>query len=539
MRIDDQGLCHRHICQETLDKLVVDFVVNGSHPFSIVEEDSFVRMLQYAAPMKKVLTRRMLATRIEDSFTELKQRMQDTFRTVQYVTVTADCWSSHHRHFLGVMALWLETDNLQRKIATLACRRMIGNVTYDKLAQTMNSILEEYGLHGKVTKVVTDNGSNFVKTFRCFGLDTDDAFEHFEVPNREERELHTLLDEGDTGLRLPPHQRCAAHTFKLIATVDASRAEMDPDYRKVSEAVFKKCSALWSKEGQSARAAGVVKGFCGRYLRRPVPTRWNSLYDSLECIIRVIDEGKDIDGLCRRLNVPVLQRSTDIKFIEEYCKVMQPLCTALDILLGDKHMFVGYLLPTVSVVTQRLQYEGMKGQRFCGPLVTALLDGIQRRFEHLMEDKELLLAAAVFPHFKISWLTDITRREIVTEMLKKELCDVSTPATGTPTTTTSSSTDDFFAFTRQSRMVETAEDSELTKFLRIEEDYPLSRMKENFPRVHELFLRVNTAVPSSASVERLFSSAADIFTRKRTSLSDTSFEYQLLLKCNSWMTLGK
>ncbi|XP_064483537.1 uncharacterized protein LOC135396477 [Ornithodoros turicata] len=349
-------------------------------------------ILQCAAPKKKVLTRRMLPTRIEDRFTELKQRMQDTFRTEQYVTVTADCWSPHHRHFLGVMTLGLETENLQRKIATLACCRMVGSVAYDKLAETMNSILEAYGLHRKVTKVVTDNGSNFVKAFRCFGLDTDDAFAHCEVPNREERELHTLLDEGDTGLSLPHHQRCAAHTFNLIATADASRAEMDPYYRKVSEGVFKKCSALWSKQDQSARAADVVKGFCVRYLRRPVSRRWNSLYDSLDCIIRVIDEGKDINGLCQRLNVPVLQRSTDTKFIEEYCKVMQPLCTALDILQGDKDMFVGYLLPTVSVVTQRLQYEAMKGLRFYGPLITALLDGIQRRFGHLMEDKELLLA---------------------------------------------------------------------------------------------------------------------------------------------------
>lgn len=58
---------------------------------------------------------------------------------------------------------------------------------------------------------------------------------------------------------------------------------------------------------------------------------------------------------------------------------MKPLCTALDILQGDKHMFVGYVLPTLSVLARRIEYEAMKGLLFCGPLVSAVLDGIQER----------------------------------------------------------------------------------------------------------------------------------------------------------------
>lgn len=103
--------------------------------------------------------------------------------------------------------------------------------------------------------------------------------------------------------------------------MDASRADSDPEFAKVSESVFKKCAALWNKQSQSARAADLVQDTCGRYLIRPVTTRWNSLHDSLECLLQLVKEGKDIDGLCRKLNVPVLLRSTDVKFIEEYCKV--------------------------------------------------------------------------------------------------------------------------------------------------------------------------------------------------------------------------
>lgn len=50
----DQDLCHEHICQKTSDEFVVSFVVDGSHLFSIVKQDSFVHMLQNAATKKKV-----------------------------------------------------------------------------------------------------------------------------------------------------------------------------------------------------------------------------------------------------------------------------------------------------------------------------------------------------------------------------------------------------------------------------------------------------------------------------------------------------
>ncbi|EEC06497.1 hypothetical protein IscW_ISCW003482, partial [Ixodes scapularis] len=56
---------------------------------------------------------------------------------------------------------WIEPTALTRKSAV--CRRTLGRITYDKLANTLLETFEDYNLQGKVTKVVTDNGSNFVK----------------------------------------------------------------------------------------------------------------------------------------------------------------------------------------------------------------------------------------------------------------------------------------------------------------------------------------------------------------------------------------
>lgn len=46
------------------------------------------------------------------------------------------------------------------------------------------------------------------------------------------------------------------------------------------------------------------------------------------------------------------------------------------------------------------------------------------------------------------------------------------------------------------------------------------------------FIKYNTAVPSSAAVERMFSSAKEIFRDKRASLGDDSFDRLVFMKGN-------
>lgn len=77
-----------------------------------------------------------------------------------------------YRGFFGVTCLWLDAETLERKSAALCCHRVKGTMTYEKIAVELESVFVDYRIQNKVARVITDNGSNFLKAFRFVGFST-------------------------------------------------------------------------------------------------------------------------------------------------------------------------------------------------------------------------------------------------------------------------------------------------------------------------------------------------------------------------------
>lgn len=71
------------------------------------------------------------------------------------------------------------------------------------------------------------------------------------------------------------------------------------------------------------------------------------------------------------------------------------------------------------------------------------------------------------------------------------------------------------------------------EFLQYAEDKRTNiSMLDDYPNIKQLFTRYNTCLPSSASVERLFSFATMVNEPRRHALTDENFEKLVILKAN-------
>ncbi|KAK4037613.1 hypothetical protein OUZ56_029644 [Daphnia magna] len=96
--------------------------------------------------------------------------------------------------------------------------------------------------------------------------------------------------------------------------------------------------------------------------------------------------------------------------LDEYMKVMKPFAVVLDILQGDKGVFlgVGLVLP---LITRLKDLLNQRVYLHLGPIRDRVLEKIDKRFDKLFEDPWYLMAALSHPCFKAHWIKDRRSQE--------------------------------------------------------------------------------------------------------------------------------
>jgi len=339
--------------------------------------------------------------------------------------------------------------------------------------------------------------------------------------------------KSDCDYSLPRHQRCACHTLNLISMTDADNAERDAQYKKLSRSTFGKCNALWNKYGRSAQAVETVTGTYGLGLKRPNITRWNSVYmatDRLLCLIN--EKGEDeFRQVCAKLDVPRF-KDAEMGFLSEYVSIMKPVAQSLNILQCETKMYLAYLLPTITVLKEKLQHKQSSAVT-CKPLIAALLNGIDERFADMFTDRDCVAAAILHPKFRNTWTDDNTLIESGMQHIRYLLTTSSIAPTssaandGSSSTSTATDDDDFFSRRRAPQHQQDV----LTQYMQTQtEDITTLTV---WPELKELFIRLNTPLPASAASERLFSCAGLTMNSQRTRMSDKLFEDLVMLKTNN------
>lgn len=200
-------------------------------------------------------------------------------------------------------AHWIIPNTIQRQSASIAMRRITGSHTSEVLSENIQNVLVEYNIHSKISKIVTDNGSNFVKAMKP---PTDKENNNVDVDIQPINLTRILRNSSNDNI--PLHQRCACHTLYLCMTTDIKTAlkqalkennekenelnenecfeksifeddDFDSDvsiidsaalnYKKASESSLGKCKSIWHKQSKSTVASDLIKDTLGNYLNEP------------------------------------------------------------------------------------------------------------------------------------------------------------------------------------------------------------------------------------------------------------------------------
>jgi len=310
------------------NSVLIDWIIDGMHPISEVERPSFIRLWQTLTKNKKPpIAIKTVNKQILNKYQEMDTKIMLELSKVSNIYIAADLWSAFTRSYLGVSCHWIDEDTLIRKNLALACKRVRGSHTFNILAEELQNIFMKFKIQNKITCVVTDNGSNFIKAFRVYGIDDDEDDENINEESTDEIEavmLTDILDDIDiTGrIVLPPHRRCASHTLNLLASKDAlkslEKTAHNTVYRKVYRSFFGKCQYLWNKTHQSTVVNDMVEETLGKKFIRPNLTRWNSTYDSVHHVHELFESKRE--EFVRLLDSLGLQRFTIDEI--EFCKVI-------------------------------------------------------------------------------------------------------------------------------------------------------------------------------------------------------------------------
>jgi hypothetical protein len=137
------------------------------------------------------------------------------FLCIDFVCTTAYSWSSAGRSSVALTVHWIDKKTRERVMGVLACHRIEGPQTFEKLAELMWDVHARFGLEGKITRTVTDNGANFVKSFRKFGPRSGLAATAHKPPAQDMDNVEEVLPSQPQPQPLDRNERedgaCAGH----------------------------------------------------------------------------------------------------------------------------------------------------------------------------------------------------------------------------------------------------------------------------------------------------------------------------------------
>ena len=179
----------------------------------------------------------------------------------------------------------------------------------------------------------------------------------------------------------------------------------------------------------------------------------------------------------------------------------------------------------------------------CLPLINVLIESLHDRFDGIFHSQEHQMAMAMHPHFRLLLICATSEQDDVQKRIKTNLINMVKGFLNKEESNVSSSGeeveevaphDHFFGFLyERSTDCKQSATKLFHKFLTAAPQRQVNPSCFAHKAIKDIFIKSNTALPSSAAIERVFSNGKDNLKPKRARLSNTHFEMFLFFKAKN------
>ena len=186
------------------------------------------------------------------------------------------------------------------------------------------------------------------------------------------------------------------------------------------------------------------------------------------------------------------------------------------------------VLPAITKLTNFLkELKSNENLKFGQDLIDYILKEFDRRCEEYYADKDYILAAISHPDQVLRWTRTSEEKENAINLLREAVAEIEVTNVDHPVEKKQKS--EKFSLDASSDEDETHEMDEVSRWI-------LKKKHKNFdsfPTIRKVFLKYNTALPSQATCERLFSFGRKVFGLSSFRYNDDTFEQRVMVKANS------
>lgn len=517
---------------------IVKWVARDLRPMSIVSDQGFLNLMDICEPKYTVPHRLTIENHMVKLYDTKRTILVEELKQAPSVNLTTDCWTSFATDaYITITSHWLNS-KWEQKSFVLQTRELRESHNSENLANALKKCLEDFQVPlTSVKACTTDNASAAINSIR-------------------------LLD-GVT------HIPCLAHTLNLAVQKGLQSGR---DIAKIISRLKSTAAHFHtsSKDRYLLKDKQKLLGIAEHEVINDCKTRWNSTYDMMT---RAMEQQPAISAVIMEKKLLHLELSAgDWSNVEDIVQVLRPFKVATQAISTEKFPCISATLPLIHQLMNATKTKENENQAL-STLKTAIHNDLEKRYNQ-GSLRELLNIASMsdprfksLPHlahhpgesyieikqqFKLKAAAECQVHNKCSLQNQKAGAEVNTAEEESPSPSKRSKTalhamgslfDDFFA---EESHNEGAEDhsvivgKEVDRYLS-DERLAISKNPLEWWLNHQyvyphcaLLAKKLLGIPTtSVPSERVFSTAGNIVTKKRSSLSPANVDRLVFLAENS------